>query len=222
MRKLICLIGTLVLCLGLGCQVFAAEQNFVPSITYKGGPVIDSAEMNTESVGGCLIVTSIQKAEEKETDISQDSRDLLLDVYKQLCDGTMKLPPEAGGVILELIDVSFREIGCVRPEHMHEEELEEPETEVTVKFDMDIPKGVELKVYVYHDEEWKPVEKVTVNEDGTVTCVFEVVCPVVFCVDRNIHPDTPKTGDNTNMMLWMAVLLLSGASLVVLLRRKTR
>ena len=223
MRKLICLITAALLCMGLGCQAFAAEHSFVPSITYKGGPEIESAEMNSESVGGCLVVTTIQQANNKNTDVSQDARDQLLDVYGQLCDGTMMLPPESGNVIRELIDLSFRDTNCIQPDHGHEEELEESDVELTVTFDLDIPSRANLKVYVYHDGEWKQVEKVT-NNGGSVTCVFEDICPVAFCVDGTIDTEIPKTGDalGDQVLLCAVSMAASAAVLVIALQRKRK
>lgn len=222
MRKLICLIGAVAMCFALGSRVFAAEQEFVPSITYKDGPQIDSAEMDSQNVGSCLVVTTIQGAKEQKTDITQDARDLLLDVYDQLKEGTMQMPSEAGKVILELVDVSFKENHCVQQGHGHREELEKPGTTVTVTFDLTVPTRAELTVFIYHDGQWKPVEQVRNTGDGEVTCVFEDICPVAFCVDSNFNVDVPKTGDTGQVLLWLMVLVLSGAGVVVLLRRKSR
>ena len=220
MRKFICLIFAWILCIGLGCQIFAADHKFVPSITYKDGPEIESAELGTEPVADCLVVTTIKKAEDKETDITQDDRDQLLDVYEQLLDGTMELPLQSGYVIRELLDVSFKETVCIQPDHNHDLELEKPDVKLTVVFDLEIPVDEDLKVYVYHDGEWKEVVEV-INDGKTVTVVFEDICPVAFCVS-NSNVESPKTGDTFNMLLWMLMLLMSGTCLVWLMWRKAR
>ena len=51
MRKIICLLCVLVLCLSLACPAFAAQNTFVPSITYKDTPDVDDAEMDGEKTG---------------------------------------------------------------------------------------------------------------------------------------------------------------------------
>lgn len=108
MRKGICLLLALVLCAVLVSPAFAVD--FVPSITYKPTPDVHNAtlviprpadatvpegdpveETEQEHVGGCIVVTSIIQAEEKTTDIAQEDRDLLLDVYAKLADGSMDL-----------------------------------------------------------------------------------------------------------------------------------
>ena len=40
MRRIVCLLTVLLLCVGLAMPVFAAEDDFVPSITYKPEPDI--------------------------------------------------------------------------------------------------------------------------------------------------------------------------------------
>lgn len=108
MRKGICLLVALILCAALVCPAFAYE--FVPSITYKPTPdlgqvklVISLPAEETQEPGetapayeeihvdGCIVVTSITQAEEKTTDIAQETRDTLLDVYAKLSDGSMDL-----------------------------------------------------------------------------------------------------------------------------------
>ena len=89
MRKILSIVMVLALAMALAAPAMAAKDSFVPSIGYKDGP---------EIVGGdlvdCLENTSISEAEKGETSISQEDRELLLDIYQQLVDGTMKLPIE--------------------------------------------------------------------------------------------------------------------------------
>jgi hypothetical protein len=198
---------------------------FVPSITYKDGPVIDMAEMDGEGVEDCVVVTTIKQAEEKSTDISQEDRDLLLEVYEKLEEGSMTLPLEKEGyVVRELVDVSFVKTGCVEVPHGHKEWLAQEKTTIEVVFDLGIKKDVKLEVLAYIDEEWVAVEKVTNNGDGTVTCVFEDFCPVAFCVEASGAIDPPKTGDTmgADMTKWVVLLIVSMSAIAVLMinRRK--
>ena len=116
MRKNICLVCALILCLTLVFPAFATENQFVPSITYKETPEINSAVLEIsdevlknedlseelrdkienggeahDAVDGCIVVTSILQAEEKLTDIAQEDRDTLLAVYEELANGSMVL-----------------------------------------------------------------------------------------------------------------------------------
>ena len=99
MRKNICLMCALILCLTMVFPAFATENQFVPSIEYKEGPTVNSATLEIpeevltaegvsqeliekiesgddshKDVDGCIVVTSILQAEERTTDIRQEDR----------------------------------------------------------------------------------------------------------------------------------------------------
>lgn len=225
MRKVICLVTVLLLCAAMICPAFAAADTFVPSIGYKDGPDIEDAEMNGEDVGGCLVVSSILDAKNKTTDIDQADRDLLLDVYGKLDNGSMKLPLDNGDyVIRELVDVSFRKSDCVDGGHDHKAWLEEKGNTVEIVFDLGVAKTTEVTVFAYVDGEWTAIESVKNNGNGDVTCVFEDICPVAFCIESDAEDTPPKTGDELgrSMFLWVALMVASLAAIVVLvvLRRR--
>ena len=222
MRKSMMLALVLLLCITMACPVFA--DSFVPSIGYKDGPQIEDAEMDGQDVTDCLIVSSLKDAEEKSTDIPQESRDLLLDVYQQFIDGTMELPLDGDYVIRELVDVSFRQEDCIEQDHGHKQWLEQEDTTVTVRFDLGVKEDEKVEVLVYIDGQWVPVENVVNNGDGTVTCEFEDICPVVFCLESGSGGEPPKTGDamGRSLYLWFALMAASLVALLVLVlnRRK--
>lgn len=225
MRKIVCLIAALLMCVALASPAFAAADQFVPSISYKDGPELEDAVIEDEDVGGCVIVTSIPDAREKTTDIYQEDRDLLIEVYEKLSDGSMKLPYENDKyVIRELVDVSFKKTSCVEADHGHKEELARDDTTITIRFDLGVHKTTEVIVMAYIDGEWAAVESVTNNGDGTVTCVFEDICPVVFCVEEYAEVMSPKTGDAVGRKLPFALALmaaaLSGLTVLQVRRRK--
>lgn len=224
MRRFVCLCAALVLCLSMACPAFAVEGEFVPSIGYKDGPDIEDAEMNGEDVGNCVIVTSIKEAEEKTTDIYQEDRDLLLEVYEELDEGTMTLPLEEDYVIRELVDVSFAKEGCVENEHGHKEWLAEEDTSITITFDLGVNESTEVTVLVYIDGEWILIENVVNNGDGTITVEFEDFCPVAFCVEPGADTEPPKTGDavGANLMLWIVLLAVSMTGILVLVANRRK
>lgn len=217
MRRMICLLGVLLVCATLVCPALAADT-FVPSISYKDGPDVDGATMGNASVGDCVVVTSVAQAEDKSTDITQDARDLLLDVYKKLSDGSMK-PPVEGYVIRELVDVSFKQSACVENDaHNHAEELAKDGTTIKVTFDLGVAKSTKVAVKTYTNGAWEDVVAVTNNGDGTVTVEFEHFCPVAFCVEQDAEVPPSQTGDEAgqNMFLWIALMVVSLAAVVVL------
>ena len=219
MRKFMSLLVALLLVVGLVCPALAAESAFVPSISYKDGPDLEDAEMNGEDVGDCLVITTITEAREKTTDIYQEDRDLLLEVYEKLDNGSMKLPLEEDYVIRELVDVSWKKTTCVEAEHGHKEWLKEDNTTISVTFDLGVSKSTEVVVMVYLNGEWVAAESVVNNGDGTVTVVFEDICPVAFCVKRAQQTEPPKTGDSAvqSLPVYIIALVVSALALIALL-----
>jgi hypothetical protein len=214
MRKLANLICLLLVCLLVASPVLAAGGIFVPSIGYKEDPGIDDAEGGGEDVGPCLVVTSILEAREKTTDIYQEDRDLLLEVYEDLSDGSMKLPLDDDYVIRELVDVSWRKTTCVEAEHGHKQWLHEENTSIKVTFDLGVDPDADVIVMIWLDGEWVMAEEVINNGDGTVTVVFQDICPVVFAVERRYEP--PKTGDAAadKLVVFVIALVVSVVGLI--------
>lgn len=200
--------------------------DFVPSISYKDGPGIVDASMGGEGVEECVIVTTIEQAEDKNTDISQEDRDLLLEVYEKLQDGSMTLPLEGDYVVRELVDVSFEYEDCRQiEEHGHKDEnLKDEGVTLTVTFDLDIGKYQDVVVLVYVDGQWVKVENVKNNGDGTVTCVFEDICPVAFVVEDKELTQNPTTGDEAgkNLAPVIAMMCLSAVGIVALVVTKAK
>lgn len=225
MKKAFCAIIAMVICIAMAVPAFAAEGEFVPSISYKNALEVVGAKMGNEDVGSCIIVSSILDAKNKSTDIHQNSRDLLLDVYAKLSNGTMSLPLEKDYVILDLVDVSYKQKACIEVPHGHEEELNKDNTSVSVTFRTKIGASTKLIVMQYKGGEWRTVESKN-NGNGTVTCVFEDFCPVAFAVEEanNVVSLNPKTGDNAgqSMGMWLGLVIASAAAMAVtvLNRRK--
>lgn len=221
MRKIFGLIVVLALCVAMACPVLAAE--FVPSAGYKDHPNVDFPGSLVDDEGkkvdevdeGCLIITSVAEAEESD-EIPEDAKKELLDVYEKLNGGSMSLPLDGEHVIRDLLDVSLI---C---DDGHKEKLDEPGVYLELTFELGVGPGEEVNVMVYVDGEWVSVPKVTNNGDGTVTVLFEDICPVVFTVASGSHMPPAQTGDTSGILVWTALMVLSAAALVVLLisRRK--
>ncbi len=220
MKKLLSVILAIAICAMLACPVFAAE--FVPSITYKGAPdlvgfdggyvgiIKDGAGTELDKVDShCLLITSVADAP-TSTKIPEDAKKLLLEVYDKLVDGSMELPYDKVGkdpskmVIRDLVDISWL---C----EDHPAMLAVPGNTLTVKIDLGVAAGVDVTVMTYVGGEWVPAVSVVNNGDGTITLTVEDICPVAFSVGADSEP--PKTGDEANVGLWVAMM---GASLVAL------
>lgn len=216
MKKGIVAIALLAICLSLVCPAFAAEGDFVPSISYKDGPVVNDAEMNEEKTDGCIVITSLKGAEEKTTDISQEKRDLLLNVYGKLVAGEMSIPTPGDYIVRELVDISWEQLDCIELNHTHEDELKQDGVVVKISFNLGVKVEDELLVFAFHNGQWEPVEVLEVDANGNATCLFEHFCPVAFCVKN--EKDIDPTGDISvdGLVLWGLLLAVSCAAVVVM------
>jgi hypothetical protein len=221
---------------------FAAEDDFVPSISYKDGPtlvtredgaggvavgVIRDAEGNDISYvyeEDCLVVTTIAQAlRDIETGIPNEAELLLEEVYRGILGGTMDMPFENSDdlAIIQMMDATFLCNGAADGED-HEKLLETEGVRMELIFDLGVGAGVPVSVMCYVDGKWIEVETVN-NGDGTVTCLFEKTCPIVFAVPTNAV-ETPPTGDNSTaeLGLWIGLLIASSVAMtcLVIFRRK--
>ena len=98
MRKVICMMIAIVLCLGLVAPTYASEAGFVPSITYKPIPTIVSvADENGNEFAGvirneqgeivdyiehsCISIVPVAHIWEEGIEVPETIADLLLYVY---------------------------------------------------------------------------------------------------------------------------------------------
>lgn len=138
------------------------------------------------SIDDCIVVTSVNEAEEKTTDISQEARDLLIQIYDGMVNGTETLPIEGDFSVRDLVDVSFKYEGCeLQEEHGNKAKiLALPGVTLSIDFNLGVAADEELAAMTYDKETktWTEIVSITNNGDGTVTCVFEDICPVAFAV----------------------------------------
>lgn len=218
MKKMICLLTALLLCMMTVVPAFAAEDDFVPSIEIKDSPDVEDAVVGGESVAATMVVTSVLQALEQSTGISQEERDHLLEVYEAINNDKVQPPvTDENYVITALVDVSF--VGTDL-----EETLEAGKAGVTVTFDLGVQAVTTVEVFSYVDGKWYQASHVVNNGDGTVTVILDYLGVVAFCMDSDAEITPPATGDLAmgDIALWGGMLLVSGAMLVfvVLMRRK--
>lgn len=237
MKRAIALALMLMLCISLASPAYAAENGFVPSITYKGKPEIVPVEPGIIGVvredddiishiyEGCLLITPVSEAETSR-EIPEEAANTLLYVYEALSSGEMELPyekvPGCDGrnmVILELVDATWL-CGGGNSDHDHPTEVAPKGVVFDITFDLGVAPDALVTVMTYKNGEWNPIVEVVNNGDGTVKCTFEDLCPVAFSVG-DVATAPPKTLDNA--MPWMLVMVASLAALVVMflsLRKK--
>ena len=231
MKRVFAILVAVMLCLSCVVPVMAAENEFTPSVTNKPAPEIvpvpdpegepaigvicnDEGQIIDYIYEGCLIVTPVSKAE-TSTEIPEASKTVLLDVYAKLTSGKMTIPYEkhasrlnsSNMVIRDLFDATFV---C----EDHPKMLEPQGVTLKITFDLGVKAGVDVYTMTYKNSEWNPIVSCENNGDGTVTCVFEKLCPVEFSVEND--GNTPTTGDNSNLSLWGLVALVALLAIVAL------
>ena len=244
MKKFLAIAFAMLVLITLAVPAFAAEEDFVPSISYKEAPEANKVVINRnesendkpdqggeEDVSEVIVFTSILQAQNQTTDITQEERDALLDLYEEMKTDEVTLPLlESGYVVRELFDISWSYTEAAANGHEMEEWLSQPGNTVTITLYTGVPAGVDVVVTVYVDGHWKEVPQVSQaaravqDSSGTVTCVFEEIGPVAICVQDGADIPPAQTGDLMGrfMWLWMLLLIASVGALIVLVRNRRK
>lgn len=240
MKKIVTGLLTLVLCLSVACPVFAAD--FVESIGYKPAPDLVSIANDgvvgyiTDGEGNkipvkhseCIIITPVSEANSSE-EIPDEAKQALLKEYNDFATGKKKLSDVKGldevakkllGEGKDADDLVIRDFFDASMICDDEAELKKDGTTIDLTFKLSVAKDTPVCAMVYVDGEWKVVEKVVNNGDGTITCTFDELCPVAFLVPGETTETgtstTPATGDNTNIVVWSAVAVISLGLIIAL------
>lgn len=222
MKRIVSAFIAIIMIMSLSCAAFAAEHDFVPSISEKGEPDLVGIQLikDGEVVGTidatCLLLTAISRVNLSE-EIPDDAADLLLQVYKALVNGTSKLPGEENEelVIRDMLDVSLICEECAAL-------LAQDGVTLQLVFNLGVADTDVVKAFSFKNEKWNAIPTVN-NGDGTVTCTFEHLCPVVFAIST--MNDADDTGDafRSELIFWSIAMMASAAALVVVIsRRKAR
>lgn len=233
MKRVFACIAMLAVLISLCVPAFAAEAEFTPSVSGKPGPVVvptidddgnpamgvirDKDGNPIHYVGmDHLIITGISEAE-TSTKIPADAKALLLDVNAKLMDGSMQIDYTKHGdelknkklVIRDLFDATFVCDDCPPI-------LEEEGVTLEITFDIGIAKDVDVYTMTYKNSDWNPIVSTVNNGNGTVTCVFEKLCPVEFSViEGDLTPPT-GTGDKPVDAKWFIIGGIALAAIVAL------
>lgn len=242
MRRIICMVAALVLCLGMAAPAFAAENGFVPSITYKPNPEIVPVEGDDggEYIGvirnengeivdyvghGCLLITPIAHVWDEEIEVPKVIEDLLTYVYNALNDGSMKIPYEKHAANLDPTNMVIRDLFDARwvcEEHRAMVEKEGFTFELT--FDLGVVADAQIYVMTYDEvtKDWSPVVQAINNGDGTVTCVLEHLCAIEFSMPVAATTVAAEEAETPNVLPWVVALCVAAAGAVAVLVAKNK
>ncbi|MBR5880216.1 MAG: hypothetical protein IKZ16_00895, partial [Clostridia bacterium] len=166
----------------------AAEGIFIPSMGYE----LKSVTVGGKDVTEYFVNSTVPEAKEGTTDIAQEERDQLIAAYEALGLGDAELPVEGDYIFEDMSAISVL-ADCDNAELLAA--LENGE-EITVVLDPNLEKVDNLVAYVYVNGAWEKVEKFTVNNDGTVTCVLKELGPIVFATAEGVAEEE-ETEDET-------------------------
>lgn len=241
MKRMMCLLTVLVLCMSLAAPVFATENGFVPSITYKENPEIvpvmgqagqeyigvvrdENGEILDNVVHGCLDITPIAHVWDAEEEVPEDVEKLLTFVYEELNEGEMEIPYEKFEADLDSANMVIRDLFDARWIcEEHREMVEKPGNTFEITFDLGVVADAQIYVMTYDEEtkEWEPIVKTVNNGDGTVTCTFEHLCAIAFSMP--VAPSEPPAEPHTpNILPWVIILILAVIAFVVVLIIKNK
>lgn len=233
MKKIVCVVTALLICISLACPVFAAGDTFTASVGYKDAPQLelildengDPAYGVIKTVDGevigyiyedCIVITPVSEAETSEQ-IPEEAAALLLELYQELTEGTMELPYSKINEDLDPDDMVIRDLFDISLLCEEHPEMLEGGNTLELIFDLDIDAKTKVYAMIYVNGEWVPVDLVN-NGDGTVTGNFTAVGPVAFSVETKDDSQSSQTGDTIfgDMLPWALVLLVCGAGLIVM------
>ncbi|MBQ3006902.1 MAG: hypothetical protein IJD78_04995 [Clostridia bacterium] len=69
---------------------------------------------------------------------------------------------------------------------------------------------------------WEFVESVTINPDGTVTVIFDKLCPVIFLTENDGAVESPATSDISTAALWALAAVFGMGSVCMIIASKKR
>ena len=242
MKKIICLMIAIMLCLSVAAPAWAADNGFVPSITYKPNPEIvtginddgeeyigvirdENGEIISYVSHGCLRITPIAHVWDEEIDVPKEIEDLLLFCYEGLNDGSMEIPYEKHEADLDPANMVIRDLFDARwvcEEHRAMVEKEGVTFEIT--FDLGVVADAKIFVMTYDEaaKEWSPIVKSVNNGDGTVTCTFEHLCAIEFSMPVAAAAVVTEENQKPDVTPWIILLGVAVAGVIVVLVAKNK
>ena len=241
MKKIVCLLTVLLLCMSLVVPVFATETGFVPSITYKPNPeIVPVPDAPEDAIGvvrdpdgniisyvphGCLKITPIADVWNVEIEVPEVIEELLLYVYDELNNGDMKIPYDKHNAGLNAANMVIRDLFDARwtcEEHRAMIEQEGYTFELTFKLGVVADAQIFVMTFDEETEEWDPIVKTVNNGDGTVTCTFEHLCAIEFSMPLNAVTVPSEEVQSPNLLPWIISLVVAVIAFVVILATKKK
>ncbi len=239
MKKAISLILSLVMVFGLSVSAFAAEDDFRPSVDSKDHPVIVPQDFNgisfdalildenNEVIEGIHIVTERRPDGEiiitaySEIEVADERVNVVYmqTSYKEILSArSLKelndLIP-LGMIVRDFFDITL--VGAYKDIFKDGKKLQ-------IKFDIGAQLKEKLMVLTRCSDEsgWEFVESVTINPDGTITVIFDKLCPIIFLTEDTGAVQSPATSDFASTALWSLAIIFGIGSICMIVASKKR
>ncbi len=239
MKKAISLILSLLMVFSLGIVGFAAEDDFRPSVDSKDHPVIVPQDFNGVSFDALIlddnnnVIEGIHIVTHKNPDgeiiitaySEKDVADERVNVvyfeasYEEILSSrSLKelndLIP-LGMVVRDFFDITL--VGTYKDIFKEGKKLQ-------IKFDIGAELKDKLMVLTRCSDEsgWEFVESATVNPDGTITVIFDKLCPVVFITEDTGVVQSPATSDFATTALWSLAIIFGIGSVCMIIASKKK
>lgn len=223
MKKIVAIILTVVLVLGLSLTAVAELGSFIESPSNNKAPELVSAKNEDANCLANVIITAYADREK----LSKETQEKLEKAYQMIIgtDDLSELNAKVSemakkrGVkvsdlaVSDMFDISS--VGCdTHEDHGH--------------FDIAL-KSDTLKNFVcllhYYNGEWHVVDDATVTQNGThLEFTEDEFSPFAIVVNTGAeYGSNPQTGDNSNIVWYVVVMAISAvALLIVLMKQKNR
>ncbi len=199
------------------CVVFttvAAGAGFVPSVSYKPAPEIVEIEGHDK---GDLVIVPVADAKNDDK-LPEDIKNDLLEQYEKLSDPDAKISDLVDGLPEDLV---IKDLFGIANSNPKVDVFKDGKT-VNVVLKTNVAKGDNIYAMIFADGEWKKVSA-TNNGDGTITVALSYPGVVALMTEADAANVTvPETGDNTNIGLWVAIMISCAALIAVLVIAQRR
>lgn len=239
MKKALSLILSIIMVFSISAVAFAAEDDFRPSVDSKDHPVIVPQDFNGVSFDALIlgenneVIEGIHIVTEKKPDgqiiVTAYSEIEVADervnvVYMQasfeeiLSARSLKELNELiplGMIVRDFFDITL--VGAFKDIFKEGKKLQ-------IKFDIDAQLKEKLMVLTRCSDEsgWEFVESVTINPDGTVTVIFDRLCPIIFLTEDTGAVQSPATSDFASTTLWSLAIIFGLGSVCMIIASKKR
>ncbi|MBQ4603156.1 MAG: hypothetical protein IJB16_01000 [Clostridia bacterium] len=239
MKKAISLILSLIMVLSFSVAAFAAEGDFRPSVPSKDHPLIVPQLLNGISFDALILDENNEVIEGIHLVTGENSDgEIIVTAYSEI-----EIADERVNVVY--METSYKEVlGARSLQELHDmiplgmivrdffditlvgtyQDIFKEGKKLQIRFDI----GAELKEKIMaltrcSDEEgWEFVESVTINPDGTVTVIFDKLCPVIFLTEKDGAVQSPATSDMSTVALWTLAIVFGMGSVCMIIASKKR